>query len=51
MKDIDIREPLIEKIVKLNEDRDYRIMPELAAYDGLSRLDIAVANGKLSGIL
>lgn len=49
MKDIDIREPLIEKIVKLNEGHDYRIIPEMAVCDGLSRVDIAVANGKLYG--
>lgn len=49
MKDIDIREPLIEKIVKLNEGHNYRIIPELTICDGLSRADIAVANGNLYG--
>lgn len=49
MKDIDIRKPLIEKIVHLNEGHDYRIIPEMAVCDGLSRVDIAVANGNLFG--
>lgn len=49
MKDIDIREPLIEKLIKLNEGHNYRIIQEMAICDGLSRVDIAVANGKLYG--
>lgn len=49
MKDIDIREPLIDKIVKQNEGHDYRIIPEMVVCDGLSRVDIAVANGNLYG--
>jgi hypothetical protein len=49
MKDVDIREPFIEKIVKINQGHDYRIIPEMAVCDGLSRVDIAVANGNLYG--
>ena len=49
MKDIDIREPFIEKIIKINEGHDYRIIPEMAVCDGMSRVDIAVANGSLYG--
>lgn len=49
MKDIDIRKPLIEKIAQWNEGHNYRIIPEMAVCDGLSRVDIAVANGNLYG--
>lgn len=49
LKDNDIRTPLIRKISKLNEGHDYRIIPEMAVCDGLSRVDIAVANGNLYG--
>lgn len=49
MKDIDIREPFIKKIAFLNEGHNYRIIPEMAICDGLSRVDIAVANGNLYG--
>lgn len=49
MKDMDIRKPLMEKIVCLNKGHDYRIIPEMVVCDGLSRVDIAVANGNLYG--
>lgn len=49
MKDMDIRKPLMEKIACLNEGHDYKIIPEMAVCDGLSRVDIAVANGNLYG--
>lgn len=49
LKDIDIRCPLIEKIQKQNEGKDYRIIPEMTVCDGLARVDIAVANGELLG--
>lgn len=49
MKDVDIRKPLIEKLIAQNEGHDYRIIPEMAICDGKSRVDIAVANGKLCG--
>lgn len=49
MKDIDIREPFIEKIATLNKDHEYWIIPEMAVCDGLSRIDIVVANGNLYG--
>ncbi len=55
MKDIDIREPLIRRLVKQNETHNhcqesgYRIIPELSVCDGLSRVDVAVANGSLYG--
>lgn len=49
MKDVDIREPFIAKIAEINQGHDYRIIPEMAVCDGLSRVDIAVANGNLFG--
>ena len=49
LKDNDIRIPLIQKLNLQNEGHDYRIIPEMAICDGLSRVDIAVANGKLCG--
>lgn len=49
MKDIDIRKPLIEKIIRQNKSHNYRIIPEMSICDGFSRVDIAVANGKLCG--
>lgn len=49
MRDIDIREPLIEKIKQQNLGHDHRIIPEMAICDGRSRVDIAVANGNLYG--
>lgn len=49
MKDIDIRQPLIEKLMEQNKGHKYRIIPELAVCDGMSRVDVAVANGNLYG--
>ena len=49
MRDIDIREPLMKKLIKQNMEHDFRIIPEMAVCDGFSRVDIAVANGKLCG--
>ena len=49
MKDIDIRQSLVEKLIHQNEGHDYRIIQELAICDGVSRADIAVANGSLCG--
>ena len=49
LKDNDIRIPLIKMLIAQNEGHDYRIIPEMAVCDGLSRVDIAVANGKLCG--
>ncbi|MBP3505974.1 MAG: sce7726 family protein [Lachnospiraceae bacterium] len=49
MKDIDIREPLIKKLIAQNAGHEYRIIPELAVCDGMSRVDVAVANGNLYG--
>lgn len=49
MRDADIREPLIEKLIRQNEGHSFRIIQEMAVCDGVSRIDIAVANGKLCG--
>lgn len=49
MKDIDIRKPLLEKLMHQNEGHEYRIISELAVCDGMSRVDVAVANGNLYG--
>lgn len=49
MRDIDIREPLINKLKEQNKGHDFRIIPELTICDGMSRVDIAVANGNLYG--
>lgn len=49
LKDSDIRVPFIQKLNIQNKGHDYRIIPEMAVCDGLSRVDIAVANGKLCG--
>lgn len=57
MKDIDIRGPLIKRLTEQNEkhshcqgeENGYRIIPELAVCDGMSRVDVAVANGNLCG--
>ncbi len=49
MRDIDIRKPLIQKIEQQNQGHDYRVIPEMAICDGLSRVDVAVANGNLYG--
>lgn len=49
LTDNDIRLKLIEKIEKENSSKVYRILEELVICDGLSRVDIAVANGKLIG--
>lgn len=49
MRDIDIRESLMERLNTLNAGHDYRIIPEMGICDGLARVDIAVANGRLCG--
>lgn len=49
LKDNDIRIPLIQMLIAQNQGHDYKIIPEMAICDGLSRVDIAVANGKLCG--
>lgn len=49
MRDIDIRKPLIKKLEYQNKGHDYRIIPEMSVCDGVSRVDIAVANGNLYG--
>lgn len=49
MRDVDIRNPLLVKLECQNAGHDYRIIPEMAVCDGLSRVDIAVANGSLYG--
>jgi hypothetical protein len=49
LKDIDIRKPLLDRILQQNQGKDFRIIPEMAVCDGQARVDIAVANGKLYG--
>ncbi|WP_342045958.1 sce7726 family protein [Bacillus sp. OTU530] len=49
LTDFDIREKLIERLRKENEDKHYRIIEELAICDGLARADVVVANGVLHG--
>lgn len=49
MKDIDIRGPLIDRLKAINKGHNYKIIPELTICDGLSRVDLAVANGNLFG--
>ena len=49
LKDIDIRMPLINELMKINAAHSHRIIEEMAVCDGDARVDIAVANGKLCG--
>lgn len=49
LKDKDIRIALINEINNLNENKDYRIVEELAVCDGDARVDVALINGKLCG--
>ena len=49
MKDIDIRNSLMDKLNMQNEGHDYLIIPEMVVCDGESRVDIAVANENLYG--
>lgn len=49
LRDIDIRIPLLQKLKSQNEGHSYRIIPEMAVCDGVSRVDVAVANGRLCG--
>lgn len=49
MRDIDIRESLMVRLNTQNAGHDYRIIPEMGICDGLARVDIAVANGRLCG--
>lgn len=49
LTDFDIRNSLINQIKKDNHKKNYRILEELVICDGSSRIDIAVANGKLLG--
>lgn len=49
LKDRDIRQVLLNEIVRQNFSHDYRIIEELSVCDGDARVDIAVANGKLYG--
>lgn len=49
MRDIDIRGPLIQKLNIQNNGHDYKIIPEMTICDGMSRVDVAVANGNLCG--
>ena len=49
LKDADIRSSLYRSIEIKNRKAIYRIIPEMAICDGLARVDVAVANGKLCG--
>lgn len=49
LKDSDIRKPLIAMLKEKNKGSNYRIIPEMAICDGLSRADIVVANDILCG--
>ena len=49
LRDIDIREPLIERLNAQNAGHNYRVISEMGICDGLSRIDVAVANGRLCG--
>lgn len=49
LKDKDIRIALVEEIIKLNKNNNYRIVEELAVCDGDARVDVALINGKLCG--
>lgn len=49
LRDVDIRASLVKKIEAHNIKSEYRIIPEMAICDGLARVDVAVANGKLCG--
>lgn len=49
LTDYDIRKNLIERIANENERKRHRIIEELVICDGSSRVDIAVANGRLLG--
>jgi len=49
LKDVDIRVSLYEEIEVKNCNDIYRVIPEMAICDGLARVDVAVANGKLCG--
>lgn len=49
LKDEDIRKPLKNKLIQQNTGNSYLMIEEMAVCDGLARVDIAVANGKLWG--
>jgi len=49
LKDADIRDSLYKSIESQNSKAVYRIIPEMAICDGLARVDVAVANGRLCG--
>jgi len=49
LKDKDIREAMIFKIDKENKTHEYRLINELGICDGVSRVDLAVVNGRLCG--
>lgn len=49
LKDKDIRKALIFRLTKENQGHTFRMISELGICDGASRVDIAVANGKLCG--
>lgn len=49
MKDVDIRKSLVKKLIQQNEGHDYKIIHEMTVCDGMSRVDVAVANGNLYG--
>lgn len=49
LKDKDIRDALIKSIKKKNNNHSFRIIEEMNVCDGVSRVDVAVANGHLCG--
>lgn len=49
LTDIDIRTALVDKLVRENETKEYRILEELVICDGKARADVAIANGLFKG--
>lgn len=49
LTDKQIREKFLEKAIKDNRDKSFRIVEELVLCDGLARADVALINGKLHG--
>ena len=49
MNDADIRKPFLEFLSSKNNEREYRIIPEMGICDGFARADIAVISDVLCG--
>lgn len=49
LTDLDIRNALIDKLVRENQNKEYRILEELVICEGRARADVAIANGLFKG--